>query len=387
MRSGGAWRPLLAIPLLALGLGGAACAPTAPAATSGPAPAGAIPAPAPTDATWEQVVAAAKREGRVAVNGPASAEAREALTEGFHRRYPEIQVDYSGSAGSAVPPKLFAEREAGQYRADLVINGTTTQIDLIRGQAMDPIRPYLTGPNTRDPAPWQGGKLAFADNAATHNVIYGYTVKTPIIYNPSQVAPGEIRSYKDLLQPKWRGKMAMYDPRAAGTGLSYAAFFYAHEELGKEFLRALLGQNMVLSRDERQLLDWVVRGQYALVIAPAERMMTDFRSKGVPLHLLSAESIQEGTYVTAGTSSVGVVNRAPHPNALQVYLDYLLSRDGQYDWSKGGGFVSRRTDVPTDHLPDYVLPKPGVRYEEDWREDSVDLKDEVAAFIRSVVGS
>jgi iron(III) transport system substrate-binding protein len=382
-----ACRLVLTLALLGIGTGVLACAPAASAPATRPAPAGGEVAAATADADWEQVAVAAKREGRISLNGPASAEAREALTEGFQRKYPEIQVDYTGSSGSAVPPKLFAEREAGQFRADLIVNGTTTQLDLIRGNAMDPIAPYLVGPNARDTSRWQDGKLAFADNAETYNVVYGCTVKTPIVYNPGQVSPEEIRSYKDLLQPKWKGKMAMYDPRAAGTGLSYATFFYTHEELGKEFLRQLLGQNLVLSRDERQLLDWVVRGQYALVIAPAERMLTDFRSKGVPVHLLGAESIKEGTYVAAGTSTVGVVNRAPHPNAVRLYLDYLLSRDGQLEWSKGGGFVSRRTDVPTDYLPDYVLPKPGVRYQEDWKEDSVDLKDEVAEFIRAVTGS
>jgi iron(III) transport system substrate-binding protein len=264
---------------------------------------------------------------------------------------------------------------------------TSTQLDLVRGNAMDPIAPYLVGPNAHDTSRWPGGKLDFVDRAETHNVVYASTVKVPLAYHPGQVSPDEIRSFKDLLHPRWKGKMAMYDPRVAGSGTSLATFFYTHDELGKEFLRQLLAQNLVFSRDDRQLLDWVVRGQYTIAIAPAERMTAEFRGKGVPVYLIGAESVKEGTYLAAGTSSVGVVNRAPHPNALRVYLDYLLSRDGQLEWSKGTGFASRRTDVPTDHLPDYVIPKPAVRYQESWKEEYIDLKDEVTDYLRALTGS
>jgi iron(III) transport system substrate-binding protein len=390
MTSTNSWRRWATVALVAAALTGvaAACTPAAsPGAPSQTAPARPNASETDPSAEWEQIVAAARREGRVALNGPPTSEAREALVEGFQRQYPEIQVDYTGSAGSAVPPKLFAERDAGQFRVDLIVNGTTTQLDLVQGNALDPIAPYLVGPNARDTSRWQGGKLDFVDSAQTYNVVYGNTVKTPFAYHPGQVSPDEIRSFKDLLNPRWKGRMAMYDPRSAGSGLSLATFWYTHDELGREFIRQLLAQNLVFSRDDRQLLDWVVRGQYAIAIAPAERMMTEFRSKGVPVHLIGGESVREGTYLAAGTSSVGVVNRPPHPNALRVYLDYLLSREGQLEWSKGVGFASRRTDVPTDHLPDYVIPKAGVRYQESWKEEYVDLRDEVMDLLRAYTGS
>jgi ABC-type Fe3+ transport system substrate-binding protein len=84
---------------------------------------------------------------------------------------------------------------------------------------------------------------------------------------------------------------------------------------------------------------------------------------------------------------VGVVNRAPHPNAAKVYLNWLLSRDGQLDWSRATGVGSRRTDIPTDHLPDYVVPRPGVKYQQSWKEALVDLKEEVMELLRTAIGS
>jgi iron(III) transport system substrate-binding protein len=332
-------------------------------------------------------VAAATQEGRVVVNGPASSDAREALTEGFERKYPGIRVHYTGSPGSAVPPKLLAEREAGQYLVDLLVTGTTTQLDLIQAGVMDPTAPNLVGPDVRDTAPWLDGKFDYSDLAERYNLVFASSVKLPIVYHADQVSPGEIRSYTDLLAPKWRSRLIMFDPRTAGTGLAYATFFYTTEGLGKEYLQQLLAQNIAFTRDDRQLMDRVVRGQQAIGIAPSERIVTELRSKGVPVHIIPAEELREGTYLTSGPGSVGVVNRAPHPNAAKVYLNWLLSRDGQLDWSRATGVGSRRLDIPTDHLPDYVVPRPGVKYQQSWKETYVDLKDEVMDLLRAAIGS
>jgi iron(III) transport system substrate-binding protein len=364
-------------------LGAVACAaPAAPAPAS--APAGAAPAQADT---WDQIVAAANREGQVVLSGPASADTREGLTEGFQRKYPGIKVHYTGSPGSAVPPKLLAEREAGQYLTDVLVAGTTTQLDLIEAGVMEPLAGYLVGPDSRDPAPWLENRFDYADNAGTFNLVYTSSVKLPMVYNAEQVSPGEIRSYTDLLAPKWQGRLITFDPRSAGTGLAFATFFYTTDGLGPAYLQRLLAHGLVFTRDDRQLVDRVVRGQSAIGIAPSERIVTELSAKGVPIQMIRAQDLREGSYVTSGPGTFGVVNRAPHPNAAKVYVNYLLSREGQTEWSRATGFPSRRTDVPTDHLPDYTIPQPGAKYQLSWKESYVQLKDEVLDAIRAVPGS
>jgi iron(III) transport system substrate-binding protein len=336
---------------------------------------------------WPAILAAARQEGKVSISGPASADAREALIEGFERKYPGVRVDYTGSPGAAVPPKLMAEREAGQFLVDLIINGNTTQFDLIEAGVIDPIAPYLVGPDIRDTAPWLGGKLEYLDTAERHAIVYANYVRLAMTYNPGLVASGEIRSYTDLLNPKWRGKITMFDPRVPGAGLVFATGLYAMDGLGKEYLRQLFAQQVAFSRDERQIVDWVIRGHHAVALGPSERIVTEFRNKGVPVHTLGAPDLREGSYLTAAASIVGVTNRAPHPNAARVYLNWLLSREGQADWAKATGFASRRTDVPTDHLPDYAIPRPGVRYLELWKEEYNALKDEIVDLGRAAAGS
>ncbi|HLY64807.1 MAG TPA: extracellular solute-binding protein, partial [Chloroflexota bacterium] len=95
----------------------------------------------------------------------------------------------------------------------------------------------------------------------------------------------------------------------------------------------------------------------------------------------------EGGYLTAGFGSVVVFNKAPHPNATKVYLDWLLSNEGQTDWSKATGYPSWRTDVSRDQLPAALIPQQGVTYEENYKEQYVKLSPEVDAFVKTSIGS
>jgi hypothetical protein len=75
-----------------------------------------------------------------------------------------------------------------------------------------------------------------------------------------------------------------------------------------------------------------------------------------------------------------VPRNPPHPNALKVYIDYLLSKEGQTEWSKAIGFASLRQDVPRDHVIQYLIPKEGVQYLDSHLERYVNLRNEVVAF-------
>jgi hypothetical protein len=68
-----------------------------------------------------------------------------------------------------------------------------------------------------------------------------------------------------------------------------------------------------------------------------------------------------------------------------VYLDWLLGRDGQTDVSRGAGYPSRRLDVPTEHLNPLVVPRPGVEYRDNYREAVVRRRDEVVAFLHTII--
>lgn len=336
---------------------------------------------------WEQVLTAAKKEARVVVMGPPGAEARQALTTGFQKSFPGIEVEYNGAAGAKTSPRIVAERNAGQFLVDLHVGGTTTMLEsLIPARVLDPIRPALILPDVLDSNKWWQGRLDFADREGKYNLVFSTNVKTPIAINPQTVKKESIRSYWDLLDPKWQGKIVMRDPTGAGPGLATATFWYADSRIGKEFMRKFFAPgHVVLANDDRQTLEWIARGQYLIVVAPSELHATGLKAKGLSVDLVRAEQFKESSYLTAGFGSVALFNRAPHANAAKVYLNWLLTKDAQTDWSKSSGYLSRRLDVPRDHIDPTLIPQDGVSYQPNYKEEYVRLRDEVTTFIDGVL--
>ncbi len=335
--------------------------------------------------SWQQVEAAAKKEGRISIIGPVGVRTRDALTLPFQKKYPEIEVDFQGMDASRIGPKLLPELAAGRNSTDVMIAGTST-ILLLPANALVPVKPFLSGPNTQDPSKWLGGKLKFADNAGIYNLMFSQYVKPPFVYNTKLVSPADIKSWKDLLDPKWQGKIVMRDPRMAGAGLANVTMWYVNESLGKDFIRKFLTQkDLMIMRDDGQMLDFLAQGKYLISVGVGDVPTNEYINKGLPLKHSSPDSLKEGTYVTAGNGSLGIPRSAPHPNALRVYVDFLLSQEGQLAWSKAAAFASLRRDVPRDHVQDIFVPKEGVPYLELSSEKYVLMREEIAAFIKSVL--
>jgi len=346
-----------------------------------------LTAMAQTAPTWEQIVAAAKKEGVVSVIGPQGTKTRDALTRGFQKKYPEIRVELTSMGGSQIGPKLLNELAASRFTTDVVITGTTTALEtLLPGKALAPIKAVLGGPNTQDPSKWRGGKPTFSDDAQTYNLIFSSYVKAPFIYNSDMVSASDFKSWKDLLDPKWHGKIALKDPLSAGGGLGNSTLWYTDETLGKDFIRKLITQkDLVMPRDDRQMLDFAARGKYPIAIGPSDVLTNEFIARGLPLKHLHPETLKEGTYITAGNGTLVIVRNSSHPNALRVYVDYLLSPEGQLEWSKASGFASLRRDVPKDHVQDILVPKEGMSYPEISAEKYVRLREEIVKFIKTIL--
>jgi ABC-type Fe3+ transport system substrate-binding protein len=108
------------------------------------------------------------------------------------------------------------------------------------------------------------------------------------------------------------------------------------------------------------------------------------QAKGVPIEFLPGDQLREGSYLSAAAGTVAVFNRAPNPNALKVYLNYLLSKEGQLELAKKTGRPTRRLDIPQNFIHKSYLPKQGVKYH---NHDKVviQMKEEVDNFIKSVI--
>jgi len=332
---------------------------------------------------WEQVLAAAKREGKVSVLGPPQVQARDVLTGLFQKKY-SIEVEYLGRLGRMVATGVLTERRAQRYLWDVYIGGTTTGItSLAPAGVFDPVEPALILPEVKDPKEWRNGVIEFADRARLQLVFSPYQRGT-IFINSKMVKSREIRSHKDFLDPKWKGKILLDDPRKPGPGQGTFLFFYLHPDLGVDFIRALGKQNPVLLRDYNQELDALGQGRNPILVGTSDASAEQRIRQGIPIEIVDPRQVKEGSDINPANGALGLVNRASHPNAARVYINWFLSKEGQTAYVQAMGYVSNRLDVPTDHVPSWRVPKPGAI--KTYTEEALEAKAPLARLITEVFG-
>jgi len=305
--------------------------------------------------------------------------------EPFQQRY-GIAVEYQGFQGPEFPPRVETERGAGQYLWDAFIGGTTSIITALKPiGALDPIQPALILPEVTDLKNWREGRIIFTEKDRL-GIVMNPTTSESLFTNPTLMKADEIRSWKDLLDPKWKGKILVgRDPRVAGPGQATFTMFYLHRDLGPDFIRALAKQELTILRDDTQALQWLAEGKYPILIGGSPRAAKDMLRQGVPnIKIAEPKQLREGSYVSAGAGSIVLLNRAPHPNAARVYINWLLTQEGQTVNSKAQDLPSWRVDVPTDHLSPTVLPQPG--FVETYTEEAMAVKDPLAALLQEILG-
>jgi len=331
---------------------------------------------------WSRTVEAAKKEGKVVVAGQSGSDRRQALSEGFEKQY-GITVEYVGD-GTTLAERIRTERAAGQYQWDLLIGGFNTPLDVLRPVgALDPIEPALIMPDAKDLKNWRGGKLTFADEGRLALRMVG-TAGEAIHVNTKVVKPEDFTSYRDLLNPKWKGKMLAFDPATRGPGQLKFLFFYVSPDLGPDFIRQLARQDMTITRDEESALKWLIAEQYSICIGCSTALSLKLIEAGLPLKLVGPERFKEGTYLSPGWANVSLINRAPHPNAAKVYLNWLLSRDAQTAVARAGNYASLRLDVPTDHLDSWAVPKEGMKIIDLGTEATQKKLDDMGVLLKEV---
>jgi iron(III) transport system substrate-binding protein len=370
--------------LLASGLL-AACGGTTAAPSSASPASGTSAAKPASSGAWNDVIAAAKKEGKVSVIGPQGNEIRDALTQGFMKAYPGVEVDLQSLAGDQTGPKVITPMAAGQHPVDLAITGTTTAIEALQpAGVIVPVQDWLVGPNDSDPKQWLNNKFTFSDNAGKYSMVFSAYVKAPWVVNGDQVNPAEFKSSNELLNPKYKDKIGFRNPRAAGGGLSVMTYWWATPSLGKDFIKKLVAQNPIIENDDRQLLDSTARGKYLVAIGPSDVLTTEFMKRGLPIKYVPSTQLSEGAYTTAGNGSLVVFKEPAHPNATKLYLDYLLSKEGQTAWTEASGIASYRRDVPHDKVVDFLVPREGVTYQDNSSEELVKDRSDIVTYLDQV---
>lgn len=341
--------------------------------------------PAAADA-WGDLVAAAQKEGKVVVIGPPDADVRRDLPAAFKKRF-GIDLEYMGGRGRTNAARVRTERAAGRYTSDVVIAGLSTlAIVYYREKMLQPLKPVLMLPEVVDGSKWIKGSLWFADPDQKYVLRISNHVQRSFYINTAKVKASDFKSAKDLLDPRWKGKMAMDDPRLSGSGLTLAARFWLSH--GEDFVKKLyVDQKPKFTRDRRQLTDWLLRGTYPITFGAGDDDVAKARKQGFPVTEVDGV-LDLPLTLSAGFGMVGLLDKAAHPNAAKVFINWLASKEGMEVYARARGEVPTRADIDASKfVPKEQIPVKGVKYIDtyDWQY-VVKVRSQIRRKMRKLLG-
>jgi iron(III) transport system substrate-binding protein len=256
-----------------------------------------------------RLVEGAKREGALVFYGSLAIDASRPLLDAFKKSYPFLKIGHYRSGELGVYSKVSSEAKAGRNEVDVIENSPGASYGLIREGLVDPYH------STEEPAI----RREFVDAKGLWHA-YSYLV-IGLGYNKNFVKDSEApRTYDDLLNPRWKGKMSfdIEDHDIFGTILSIWG-----EEKGLAYFRRLAKQEFMLRKGHTLQAQLLAAGESA--VGPwlySPRVLT-LIERGAPLALNFLEP------VVSNPKALMLARRAPHPNAAALFIDWALSEDGQ----------------------------------------------------------
>ena len=266
-------------------------------------------------ADWDKVVAAAKQEGKVVVyNAVLGAPYYYNVAKAFTAKY-GIAVDTLDLRASELSARLQAEQASGKFLGDVEQRSEASLDAQMKQGWLQQYKPFPNLKNVRK------GLAYGADHAPAWIQAYGWLV------NSSMVTPDQQpHVWKDLLDPKWKGKMLFDDPRAAGAGV--LLFAVANKVYGPDYVSKLAAQDLQFDRDLRNDSQRVARGEFPLYAPTGYAFASDLA--GLPVRLIVPDD--GSIYIRVDN---GMLKNAPHPNAARLFMDFMLEPDTQLTYANG----------------------------------------------------
>jgi ABC-type Fe3+ transport system substrate-binding protein len=328
---------------------------------------------------WDRVMKAAQAEGQLTVAAfPLLAEK---MTAAF-KRDTGLHINFLGGNAAEQSARLEAEARAKNLTIDILIGGGRELGAMMHDGLLQPVLPQLLLPGIA-PTNFRDGRIKWMDTAGRYNLQGSEYVFGWLIVNTGIVKPEELKSWKNLLDPKYKGRIGSYDLVGPGPGQGSATWIY--KIFGIDYIKALfIDQSVKFSVDNRGLVEQVVRGTTPIVFGAIQSEVEQFRRAGFTNLAVVLPDDAPG-YLTGGYSVLKQAVGVPHPNAATVFINWYISRPGQEAYESVMLETSRRIDVKTG-VPDYLVPRPGVTYYEAFNETEYFARYDMVKVITAALG-
>jgi iron(III) transport system substrate-binding protein len=271
------------------------------------------------DQRTAQLIAGAKKEARMVLYSTQTQSQSMDLLRAFEKRYPAITTGlYRGGTGRLLP-RIMTEYQTGRHAVDVVqIGGFEAEVLKEKGLAAQ----YLSPEAAFYPQGFRDPDGFWCDVFVNVGVI---------AYNKKLVARRDVpESYKDLLDPKWKGRISIDQEDAEWFGNMLAIMGKGN---GLRFMKRLGDQELIPRRGRRLQAQLLGAGEFPIALNLYVSSVAELIGQGAPIEPVAAEPL------IAKLHPVFLAASAPHSNAAKLYIDFVLSEEGQR--------LLARTEVPS----------------------------------------
>ncbi len=271
----------------------------------------ALAAPKPEEIT-PQLVEAAKKEGKVVYYTAIDIKVAEMVARNFEKKYPGISVQVERTGSERVVQRIGQERASGIYTADVI--DTTDQASFLMWKRQGILEPFIPAETLKWPADQRDPDGAY--------VSVRFTL-IPIAYNTNLVKPEEApKSYADLLDAKWSGKMVKAHPSYSGAIVT--STYQVSQKLGWDYFEKLGKQKVLQVQSSTEPPKKLALGERAVAADGLEYVHIQLKEGGAPIALVYPA---EGT--PFAPSCQALAKNAPHPNAAKLFISDFVSLETQ----------------------------------------------------------
>ena len=255
--------------------------------------------------TQEQLIAGAKKDGKLVVYASATAPQLQMYFTAFNKRYPFITTEFFRTGKQKLVSKILLEEQAKQHIADL-IHTSVIETNILKKRGV--LIRYVPLESASYPAQYKDPE-GFWTSAYASGTLLGF--------NSRQVKRAEApKVYEDLLNPRWKNAMALDSNKIEW-------FAMLLKSKGRGFMEKLAAQNLKVQPGNELVLQLLAAGEYPVATGVYEYSIEDLKTKGAPVDWIGLEPVI--TYTVA----VSLPSQPPRPFAAKLFIEWLLSKEGQ----------------------------------------------------------
>lgn len=297
-------------------------------------------------------VAKAEQEGALVFYCHENEAGTAAIMEGFQADFPKIKTSYVRAQTGALYNKIVSERSAGRFDVDVMqLSDIAPAVDFQKKNGWE----TYVGPEI------DKYDAAYVSNPAGQFFWTGVSF-AGIAYNTAKVTGGDIpKSWKDINDPKWRNVISC---KISSSGMQFVQWYTLGEKYGYDFWKEFAKQRAKGFDSRVQLFDRLAKGDDKICSLAEYAAYVLYKDKGAEIEMAFPEDGLPATPLV-----VGAVNKAPHPEASRLFMDWAMSNRGQAHYQNHRNLIygSIRKDAPPmasgKRLGDFKLLFPA-----DWDE-------------------